>query len=211
MNIAVAAGSSLPDSESSRAGSRRAAGRRARISSNCWRGAGRALGAADRADRRRQDAGGVSAEPGGAECEPRTRSAPSPLEGEGWGGGSKFARHGPPPQPLPARGRGTLRCRTDDHATHLHRPRHPPRGRAAHALHLAAEGARGRHRAQSRTPGRRNGPADPHRDAHRRHAGLEAPAPAPRSAATSCSPRPSSSRCCSPRPMRPICSARSSA
>ena len=40
---------------------------------------------------------------------------------------------------------------------HLHRPRHPPRGRAAHALHLAAEGARGRHRAQPGAAGRRDG------------------------------------------------------
>ena len=53
---------------------------------------------------------------------------------------------------------------------------------SAHALHLAAEGARGRHRAQPRNAGRRDGPADPHRDPHRRHAGVEAPAPAPRPA-----------------------------
>ena len=65
----------------------------------------------------------------------------------------------------------------------LRRPRHPPRGRAAHALHLAAEGARGRHRAQPGAAGGRDGAADPDRDPHRRHAGLEAPAPAPRPAA----------------------------
>ena len=64
----------------------------------------------------------------------------------------------------------------------FHRPRRSPRGRPAHALHLAAQGARGRHRAQSGNAGRRDGAADPHRDAHRRHADLEAPAPAPRSA-----------------------------
>ena len=54
-------------------------------------------------------------------------------------------------------------------------PRHWP----AHPLHLAAEGARGRHRAQSRAAGRRDGPAGDDRDPHRRHAGLAPHAPAP--------------------------------
>ncbi len=55
-------------------------------------------------------------------------------------------------------------------------------GGPAYALHLAAEGARRRHRAQPRDAGPRDGAADPHRNPHRRHADLEAPAPAPRSA-----------------------------
>ena len=54
--------------------------------------------------------------------------------------------------------------------------------RAAHALRLAAEGARGRHPPQPRNAGRRDGPADPAGDAHRRHAGLQAAAPETRSA-----------------------------
>ena len=112
-------------------------------------GAGRPLGAADRTDRRRQDAGGISADPGGVEraiaLDRKRRPCPAPQ-------------------------------------AHLHRPRHSPRRRAAHALHLAAQGARRRHRAQPRNAGRRDEPADPDRDAHRRHPGIQAPAPAPRSA-----------------------------
>ena len=99
-------------------------------------GARRPLGAADRADRRRQDAGRISADAGGAE------------------------------RSLPAR----------------RAPGRAGRERAPHALHLAAQGAGRRHRAQPRNAGRRDGAADPHRDPHRRHAGVEAPAPAPRSA-----------------------------
>src|SRR5580658_739228 len=45
-------------------------------------GRGRTLGAADRTDRRRQDAGGIFTESRGAE-----RQLPPPLAGEGWGGG----------------------------------------------------------------------------------------------------------------------------
>ena len=110
------------------------------------------------------------------------------------GGGSINSAASPHPRPLPTvrcahGGRGADRARGSrgnypiTAPSHLHRPRHPPRGRAAHALHLAAQGAGGRHRAQSRAAGRRDGAADPHRDPHRRHAGLEAPAPAPRPAA----------------------------
>ena len=145
-------------------------------------GARRPLGAADRADRRRQDAGGLSAELGGVEREAHGATAlgvPPPLRGRG---GEGDALRSAPHLPLP-QGGGEPRERSATHATHLHRPRRPPRGRAAHALHLAAEGARRRHRAQPRNAGRRDGAADPDRDPHRRHAGLEAPAPAPRSAA----------------------------
>ena len=45
-----------------------------------------------------------------------------------------------------------------------------PDRRAAHALRLAAEGARGRRPAQPARPDRGDGPADPGRDPHRRHA-----------------------------------------
>ena len=38
-----------------------------------------------------------------------TQSPPSPLVGEGWGGGKRHASGGPPPLPLPTRGRGTAR------------------------------------------------------------------------------------------------------
>ena len=52
----------------------------------------------------------------------------------------------------------------------------------AHPLRLAAEGVGGGYRAQPGDAGSRNEPADPHRDADRRYAEFEAPAPAPRSA-----------------------------
>ena len=132
----------------SRAGSPAAAGRRARISLSFWQGAGRPLGAADRADRRRQDARGIPAEPGGAE---RSAAAQQPAARKLVSTGRDMRRDGGP----------------------------------AHALHLAAQGAGGRHRAQPGNADRRDGAADPHRDAHRRHADLEAPAPAPRSAGDS--------------------------
>ena len=45
-----------------------------------------------------------------------------------------------------------------------------PARRAAHALRLAAEGAGGRRPAQPARADRRDGPADPRRDPHRRHA-----------------------------------------
>ena len=174
------------------------------------RGARRALGAADRADRRRQDARGVSAEPRGVGRRSAALSLPPPPPAKrrrprgGVGVGGDRARGIPPPPTPPpasaAAGGGTC-ARGRKAAAHLHRPRHPPRGRAAHALHLAAQGARGRHRAQSRSAGRRDGPADPDRDPHRRHAGSKRQ----RQRAirpTSCSPRRSSSRCCSPPPTR---------
>ena len=133
---------------------RAAAGRRARISSNCWPRRSRALGAADRADRRRQDAGRVSADAGG--CRALGERVPAKRE---------------------SRSRPRTKKLRLAPAASVRRAR-----RAAHALHLAAEGARRRHRAQSRNAGARNGSADAARDPHRRHAGLEAPAPAPRSA-----------------------------
>ena len=80
-----------------------------------------------------------------------------------------------------ATGCRTLRER-DRKEVDLARPWRAPGGRPAYALHIAAEGARRRYCAQSRTAARRNEFADPYRDADRRHAGLEAPAPAPRSA-----------------------------
>ena len=93
----------------------------------------------------------------------------------------------PPPGPSPIHslreGEGVgVHSRQRRVASLSPRPRYPPRGRAAYALHLAAEGARRRHRAQPRNAGRRDGAADPAGDAHRRHAGLEAHAAAPRSA-----------------------------
>src|SRR6202035_5986528 len=51
-----------------------------------------------------------------------------------------------------------------------------------HPLHLAAEGARGRYRAQSGNADRRDEPADQGRDPHRRHAGVAAAAAAALSA-----------------------------
>ncbi len=94
----------------------------------------RSFRAPDRADRRRQDAGRIPADAGGAlrflACE---------------GGGSAIPR--------------------------------PP-----HPLHLAAEGARGRYRAQPGNADRRDGPADQGRDPHRRHPGVAAAAAAALSA-----------------------------
>ena len=100
------------------------------------------FGPADRADRRRQDAGGISADAGGAEC----------------------------------------RADLSREIRRLHRPRRATQRRPAHALHLAAESARRRHRAQSGAARRRDGAADQDRDPHRRHAGVAAPAPAALSA-----------------------------
>ena len=64
----------------------------------------------------------------------------------------------------------------------LHRPRREAHRRPAHPLHLAAEGARGRHRAQSGDADRRDGAADQGRDPHRRYAGVAAAAAAALSA-----------------------------
>ena len=101
--------------------------------------------AADRADRRRQDAGRISADAGGAVFSRR-------LKGR-W-------REEP----------------------HLHRPQRQTHRRPPHPLHLAAESARGRHRAQSGDADRRDGAADQGRDPHRRHAGVAAAAAAALSA-----------------------------
>ena len=87
----------------------------------------------------------------------------------------------------------------------LHRPRRQTHRRPAHALHLAAEGARRRHRAQSRNADRRDESADQGRDPHRRHAGVAAAAPARAIRRTFCSPRPSNWRCCCPPTTRRFC------
>ena len=55
-------------------------------------------------------------------------------------------------------------------------PKRRPKARPAHSLHLAPEGARDRHRAQPRDAGPRDGPADPGRDPHGRHALAQADA-----------------------------------
>src|ERR1700730_8726826 len=104
------------------------------------------LGIADRTDGRRQDAGGFSADPGGA-------FVPITSGGGGW----KEERR-------------------------LHRPWRETHRRPPHALHFAAEGARGRYRAQSRNADRPDGAADQGRDPHRRYAGVEATAAAALSA-----------------------------
>ena len=127
---------------SSRAGSRRAAGRRARTSSSCWR---------------------------------KARAGRSALLIAPTGAGKTLAGFLPTLVDFTNAVRKPRRARIDRHGSAALRG-------AAHALHLAAEGAGGRRRAQPRNAGARDGPADPHRDAHRRHARLEAPAPAPRSA-----------------------------
>ena len=109
------------------------------------KGPRRSFGAADCADRRRQDAGRISADAGGAFCfrrfERRRREEPR-----------------------------------------LHRPRREAHRRPAHPLHLAAEGARRRHRAQSGDADCRDGAADQGRDPHRRYAGVAAAAAAALSA-----------------------------
>ena len=89
--------------------------------------------AADRADRRRQDAGRLPAVADRAHRAPPQGRGPGPRQGQ---------------------------------------------GRAAHALHLAAQGAGDRHPAQSRDADRRDGAADAGRDPDRRHAAEPPPAPA---------------------------------
>ncbi len=87
----------------------------------------RPLDPADRANRRRQDAGRLPAEPR-----------------------------------RPLRAATDVACRGQGHP---------------HPLHLAAEGARRRHRPQPRAAGRRDRPQGAHGNPHRRHLGLQAPAP----------------------------------
>ena len=89
--------------------------------------------AADRADRRRQDPGGLPAVIDRAHRAAARRQGSRPQEGQ---------------------------------------------GRAAHALHLAAEGAGHRHPPQPRDADRRDGAAGARRKPHRRHAAEPAPAPA---------------------------------
>ena len=62
-------------------------------------------------------------------------------------------------------------------ADHLRPDREPGRG-PSHPLRLAAEGAGGRRPAQPARPDRGDGPSDPRRDAHRRHAVRPQGAPA---------------------------------
>ena len=64
----------------------------------------------------------------------------------------------------------------------LHRARSAPFARPPHPLHLAAESAGGRHRAQPGNSGQGNGLGRAAGNPHRRHAGLQTPAPAPLSA-----------------------------
>src|ERR1700682_1416238 len=103
-------------------------------------------GAADRADRRRQDAGGFFADLGGAF-----------FSVAACGGGRKEKRR-------------------------LHRPGRETHWRPPHPLHLAAESARGRYRAQSGNADYQDGTADQGRDPYRRYAGVAATAAAALSA-----------------------------
>ena len=131
---------------------------------------------------------------------PHARSAPSPLVGEGWGGGwpgEAQNRSDPPPCPSPTRGEGTLEEKPVSTAIRefgesIERRRLISAGRdirregGLHTLYisplkaLAVDIARNLER-----PVAEMGLADPHRDPHRRHARQQAPAPAPRSAANS--------------------------
>ncbi len=79
---------------------------------------------------------------------------------------------------LPADADRAPRARPAPEEARVDRSRGAPRARAAHALHLAAQGARRRHRPQPGKAGCRDEAADPHRDAHRRHAHVQAHAPA---------------------------------
>ena len=128
--------------------------------------AGRPLGAADRADRRRQDAGGVSCRVWWSLYAASIPSRSLPRLRGRVGGGGRLSKQ-PPPDRLrrstsPVSGGGE---REETGGGEKKRKlistgrEHPPRRRPAHALHLAAKGARGRHRAQSRNAGARDGPA----------------------------------------------------
>ena len=143
----------------------------------------------------------VAPRPSRALCSLRPRSG---GEGAGVGGGSASSRCScwhrvccttphparaslAPRHALRARGEGSrgarLRVRLPRRSgLHLHRPRRAAQRRPPHPLHLAAEGARGRHRAQSGNADRRDGAADQGRDPHRRHAGVAAAAAAALSA-----------------------------
>ena len=170
-------------------GSRRAAGRRASISWNCWQKA-------------RDDRSALLIAPTGAgktlagflptlveltAPHPRCALPPPPRsggEGSGVGGlsarttASELAEAPPTPDPSPPRaaraGGGERRAARHVTAAAQRRPAHP--------LHLALESARGRYRAQSGDADRRDGPADQGRDPHRRHAGVAAAAAAALSA-----------------------------
>ena len=115
------------------AGSKVAAGRPARISSRWSIWPARQERAADRADRRRQDFGRISAVADRAHRAPPRRQGPRACQGQ---------------------------------------------GRAAHALHLAAQGAGDRHPPQSRAADRRDAAAGARREPHRRHAAEPPAAPA---------------------------------
>ena len=179
------------------------------------------LRAADRTDRRRQDAGGIFADAGGIVCfwfniaaapfpPPPAASAEAAWRRRaqrwgGVGGGGCLRAYdcqricGCSPHPRPREraslasdpttrcargGRGEARARRVAVASrpHLFRPRRAAIARPAHALHLAAQSARRRHRAQSGDADRRDGAADKSRDPHRRYAGVAAAAAAALSA-----------------------------
>ena len=119
---------------------------------------------------------------------------PPPVWGRGRGGGAFYESLELPHHPdrllrstSPTRGKVNKSIASlagggeQKSKTHLHRPRHPPRGRAAHALHLAPEGARRRHRAQSRNAGREMG-LPVRLETRTGDTPLQAAAPAPRSA-----------------------------
>ena len=114
---------------------------------------------------------------------PRAPSAPSPREGgEGRGGGSKLSRITGPPTPDPSPPLAPLMGGGEKKRL-ISTGRGIRRAGGLHTLYisplkaLAVDIARNLER-----PVAEMDAADPHRDAHRRHAGLEAPAPAPRSA-----------------------------
>ena len=110
-------------------------------------------------------------------CWRRPRDDRSALLIAPTGAGKTLAGFLPTLVELSARSKGA-----GDEKPHLHRPQREAHRRPAHALHLAAEGARGRHRAQSGNADCRDGPADQGRDPHRRHAGVAAAAAAALSA-----------------------------
>ena len=208
--------------KSSRAGSRRAAGRRARISSNCCAlaragrsalliaptGAGKTLagflptlvelsGVRDTLGRLPPPLSGGRVGEGGRASSSRIDGRPPPLTPPRKGEGNR-------PRLLAAADRTRKRL--------ISTGRGIRRAGGLHTLYisplkaLAVDIARNLER-----PVAEMGAADPHRDPHRRHAGARSASASAAIRPTSCSPRPSSSRCCSPPTTRRSCSARSGA
>ena len=88
---------------------------------------------------------------------------------------------------LPTPGGIAAARREDRSAARLHRPRGAALEGGLHTLYISPLKALAVDIARNlETPVARDGAADPDRDPHRRHAGVEAAAPAPRSAAISC-------------------------